>query len=90
MDDIKSLSHSKYRCKYEYIVVESSTGLPEQIMLQIPESGQIMICKKSELRPGLYRVDNWRQLLQANAYDSLLKLTEKEEDASPKTASVQV
>lgn len=90
---LRSVDGRLFRIKdtnYEYIVVESSTGLPEQIMLQIPESGQIMVCKKSELRPGLYRVDNWRQLLQANAYDSLLELTEKEEDASPKTASVQV
>lgn len=60
-------------CNYEYILLQDVTR--ESLDLLIPGSEATMHCVRSDTKQGLYRVENWRELLFANAYDALFGKT---------------
>lgn len=55
-------------CNYEYIMLKDEIGLPEHMDILIPGSDFVMHCTKSKLRVGLYRIQNWEELLFQDAF----------------------
>lgn len=55
-------------CNYEYLMLRADGGLPEELELLIPGTGVTMKCVKSNLRVGLYRIENWEELLFQDAF----------------------
>ena len=57
-------------CNYEYLLADGE-GLPEIMELKIPGSSQVLKCRYSGLKQGLYQVENWRELLAEDAFSDL-------------------
>lgn len=67
-------------CNYEYIFLEVPPGgtLRPVMELVVPGGDKTMHCKAQEFKSGLYRVENWRDLLFANVYEVLFNLPKAE------------
>ena len=67
-------------CNYEYLLVKEETTLPEVLEIRIPGSDALMKCIKMGNKAGLYRLDNWKELLFSDAFDQLFALAEEKHD----------
>lgn len=67
-------------CNYEYIFLKQQPGeSPDSLVeLVIPGADQMMKCKAETAKPGLYRIENWQELLFSNVYDQLFHLPKSE------------
>lgn len=67
-------------CNYEYIFLEAPLGgsLGSVVELTVPHGEDTMHCKAEPSKPGLYRVENWRDLLFDNVYEVLFNLPKRE------------
>lgn len=67
-------------CNYEYLLTEGE-GLPEIMELEIPGSTQVLKCRYSGLKQGLYQVENWRELLAEGKFAGLFSSGQSEGQA---------
>ncbi len=71
---------------YEYIRLNDSGALADQINILIPGCAHSMHCVRSGQRAGLYRISNYKDLLLTDAYDLLLR--HQAQTAAPEPAGV--
>lgn len=67
-------------CNYEYLLIKEETNLPEQLKIRIPGSDALMNCIKMKNKSGLYRLDNWKELLFSDVFDLLFALAEEKQN----------
>lgn len=66
-------------CNYEYILLDNSDNtLGNSLVLILPGSGRQMQCIDSGLKPGLYKVENWQELLFDGAFEQLFRMAEED------------
>lgn len=64
-------------CNYEYLLV-SGDSLPETMEFKLPENGNILRCRYTGKKPGLYQVENWKELVYEDAFAGLFALAQAE------------
>ena len=74
-------------CNYEYILLDEANLKPGSMKLIIPGCELNMHCTEEKVKAGLYRIENWQELLFAGAYDKLFQTAEISEDSSEKLTS---
>lgn len=67
-------------CNYEYLLIKEEMNLPEAMEIRIPGSNDVMKCIKAGNKAGLYRLDNWKELLFSDAFDLIFALAEEKKD----------
>lgn len=64
-------------CNYEYLLV-SGEGLPETMELKIPDNENVLKCRYTGKKAGLYQVENWKELVFDDAFVGLFALAQTE------------
>lgn len=64
-------------CNYEYLLAAGSK-LPDTMELKIPGNEYILKCRYTDQKPGLYRIENWKELVFSDAFSGLF-VSEKQE-----------
>ncbi|WP_243125343.1 glycosyltransferase family 2 protein [Clostridium transplantifaecale] len=80
MDTVDGKQVYVQNCNYEYLLVKEETTLPEVLEIRIPGSDSLMKCVKMGNKAGLYRLDNWKELLFSDAFDLLFAQVEEKRD----------
>ncbi len=72
-------------CNYEYLLLENvPAGAAGRLEILVPGCEVPMRCAAAPVKPGLYQVENWQELLFAGAYETLFQMAN--ESAAPQLA----